>query len=75
MDNVTDQSKGGDIPLVTTIEHQQLAVLLIRLVPAVDYLVAPLVDINTLAIITSELFLCTPRQLQSHIVRFAFVAA
>ena len=42
--------------------------MLVRLVLAVDDLVTPGVDVNTLAIITRELILGTPRQLNSDVV-------
>ena len=57
--------EGDDLLVVPVLQHQQPAVPLIRLVPAVTDLVAPLLDINTLPVTAGELVLSTAGELQA----------
>ena len=57
-------SEGNDVLLVTLLQDQELAVLLVTLVPAVDYLVTPPGDVDTLAVTAGELLLPTPGELE-----------
>ena len=57
-------SEGDDVLLVSLLQDNQPAVLLIRPVPAVDYLVTPPGDIDTLAVTAGELLLPTPGELE-----------
>ena len=66
--------EGDDVLVVTLLEDQKPAVLLVTLIPAVNYLVTSLVDINTLSITAGELLLPTPGQLQSDVVGLHVVA-
>ena len=72
---ITNQrdSEGDDVLAVSLLQHKQPAVLLIRLVPAVDYLVAPPGDVDTLAVTAGELLLPTTGELQSGAVRLPVV--
>ena len=74
-DIATHYSKGDDVLVVTFLEDEEPAVLLISLVLAVDDLVAPLLYAHTLAVITSELLLSTAGYLHSQVVGKALVAA
>ena len=61
-------SKGRHLHVVSIVQLEELATLLIRLVSAVVDLVTPGVDIYTLTIITSELILSTPGHLHRDVV-------
>ena len=67
-------SEGNDVLLVTLLQDQEPAVLLVTLVPAVDYLVTPPVDVDALSVTAGELLLATPGELQSGAVRPPVVA-
>ena len=67
-------SEGDDVLIVTVLQNQQSAVLLVTLVPAVDYLVTPPVDVDALSVTAGELLLATPGELQSGAVRPPVVA-
>ena len=67
-------SEGDDVLLVAVLQDQQPAVLLVALVPAVDDLVAPPVNVDALAVTAGELLLSAARELQSGHVRLPVVA-
>ena len=67
-------SEGDDVLAVTLLQDNESAVLLIRPVPAVDYLVTPAVDVDALSVTAGELLLATPGELQSGAVRPPVVA-
>ena len=67
-------SEGNDVLLVAVLQDHQPAVLLVALVPTVDDLVAPPVDVDALAVTAGELLLPTARELQSGTVRLPIVA-
>ena len=67
-------SEGDDVLAVTLLQDDESAVLLIRPVPAVDYLVTPPVDVDALSVTAGELLLATPGELQSGAVRPPVVA-
>ena len=67
-------SEGDDVLAVTLLQHNQPAVLLIRPVPAVDYLVAPPGDVDALPVTACELLLPTPGELEGGGVRQPVVA-
>ena len=67
-------SEGDDVLIVTVLQNQQSKVLLVTLVPAVDYLVTPPVDVDALSVTAGELLLATPGELQSGAVRPPVVA-
>ena len=60
--------------VVTILENQQSAILLISLIPAVHNLVTPVLNADTLAVCTGELILSTASQLQGQVVGLAFIA-
>ena len=68
------ESEGDDVLAVTLLQDDESAVLLIRPVPAVDYLVTPPVDVDALSVTAGELLLATPGELQSGAVRPPVVA-
>ena len=67
-------SEGDDVLAVTLFQDNESALLLIRPVPAVDYLVTPAVDVDALSVTAGELLLATPGELQSGAVRPPVVA-
>ena len=58
-------SEGRHLAVVALLEHDELAAVLVRLVPAVDDLVAPLLHADALAIAAGELPVPAPGQLQN----------
>ena len=61
-------SEGNDVLLVALLQDQEPAVLLVALVPAVDYLVASPGDVDTLAVTAGELLLPTPGKFERNVV-------
>ena len=65
-------SEGDNVLLVTFLQVQQPAVLLVTLVPAVDYLVTPPGNVDTLAVTAGELLLPTPGKFERNVVELFF---
>ena len=57
--------EGRHLAVVALLEHNELAAVLVRLVPAVDDLVAPLLHADALAVAAGELPVPAPSQLQN----------
>ena len=66
--------EGRDLSVVSSVQHQKLTILLIRFISAVIDLVTSGVDVNTLAISTSELILRAARELESQVVGLSLIA-
>ena len=71
---ITNHRKWWNFQIVSTVQDYELTTLLIRLVSAVDNLVAASSDVDTLSISAGELILSTPCQLDSHLVGLFSVA-